>query len=327
MPGEYRAAQRPNPELAEVIAEYLERYTSHNARTSMKARLHSMLRTTQCADPQQMTTRALLAWIRLPGANNTVRGRLSTARAFFTWCKATGLTDHNPCDNLPNITKQYPTTYGKVQHKNPARFLTRDEAFGRLIPACLDGTPAGLRDEIAIRLGLSGMRVHEISTLTVGHVSNLPHINWTGKGNKARSIVAGEALCVAVRAWLTLRTERYAAPALTDPLLLPQMGGKPRRDGSRDMLWDNTDPVAKDLVSTLLTKRAELAGLGHVAPHDLRRTAASILHHATTGDGAHEFDLLDIQRVLGHSDPATTMRSYLEPMDTDVTQRASKILD
>jgi nitroimidazol reductase NimA-like FMN-containing flavoprotein (pyridoxamine 5'-phosphate oxidase superfamily) len=42
-----------------------------------------------------------------------------------------------------------------------------------------------------------------------------------------------------------------------------------------------------------------------------------------TAEGAHHFDLLDIQRVLGHSDPATTMRSHPEPMATDVLDRAT----
>jgi hypothetical protein len=69
--------------------------------------------------------------------------------------------------------------------------------------------------------------------------------------------------------------------------------------------------------------RAKLAGLGHVATHDLRRSAAGILHHATTDDGAHRYDLLDIQKVLGHADPATAMRSYLDPMDTCVIGRAA----
>jgi hypothetical protein len=31
--------------------------------------------------------------------------------------------------------------------------------------------------------------------------------------------------------------------------------------------------------------------------------------------------------VLGHSDPATTMRSYLEPITTDVLDRAAVFLD
>ncbi len=51
-----------------------------------------------------------------------------------------------------------------------------------------------------------------------------------------------------------------------------------------------------------------------------------MLHKATDEQGAHYFDLLDIQKVLGHSDPATTMRSYLEPMHTDVLDRAAQIL-
>ena len=44
-------------------------------------------------------------------------------------------------------------------------------------------------------------------------------------------------------------------------------------------------------------------------------------------DGSHHFDLLDIQKVLGHSDPATTMRSYLDPLDTGVLSRAARVLD
>jgi hypothetical protein len=43
--------------------------------------------------------------------------------------------------------------------------------------------------------------------------------------------------------------------------------------------------------------------------------------------GAHRIDLPDIQRVLGHADPATTMRSYLEPIDTAVIDRAAQHLD
>jgi len=38
-------------------------------------------------------------------------------------------------------------------------------------------------------------------------------------------------------------------------------------------------------------------------------------------------NLLDIQKVLGHADPATTMRSYLDPMDTKVIDRAAGVLD
>jgi integrase len=64
-----------------------------------------------------------------------------------------------------------------------------------------------------------------------------------------------------------------------------------------------------------------------VAPHDLRRTAAGILHREKGPDGAHLFDLLDIQKVLHHADPVTTMKCYLDPMDTEVMERAAVLLD
>ena len=80
-------------------------------------------------------------------------------------------------------------------------------------------------------------------------------------------------------------------------------------------------------IAKLVRLRAEEAGLGHMSPHDLRRTAAGILHRAVSEEGAHYFDLLDIQKVLGHADPATTMRSYLDPMDTGVYERAGSVLD
>jgi integrase len=68
-------------------------------------------------------------------------------------------------------------------------------------------------------------------------------------------------------------------------------------------------------VQQIVAKRAGLAGLGHVAPHDLRRTAAGLLHRSTGPDGSHHFDLLDIQKVLGHSDPVTTMRRAAQILD------------
>jgi integrase len=80
-------------------------------------------------------------------------------------------------------------------------------------------------------------------------------------------------------------------------------------------------------VQKMVATRAEEAGLGHMSPADLRRSAAGILHRAVSDDGAHYFDLLDIQKVLGHANPATTTRSYIDPIDTGVIRRAAQVLD
>jgi integrase len=80
-------------------------------------------------------------------------------------------------------------------------------------------------------------------------------------------------------------------------------------------------------INLFLLYRAGLAELGHVAPHDLRRTCANLLHNARTPDGGHLFDLLDIQQVLDHADPATTQRSYISQLSSPVKSAAGATLD
>lgn len=90
--------------------------------------------------------------------------------------------------------RSYQRTYGKAQAANPGRWLTRDQAFGALVAACQDGTLPGLRDELIVRLGLTGLRCSEIAGITVGAFSQPPQITWTGKRSKPRRAVAGATL-------------------------------------------------------------------------------------------------------------------------------------
>lgn len=257
-------------------------------------------------------------------ANNTVYQRVSQASTFLRWCQREGHIDRNPAEHLrdpDSPLRTFRRTFGKVQAKNPGRWLTHEQAYGQLVAVCQDGTIVGLRDEIILRLGLSGMRLAEIGSLVIRDVERRPLITWTGKGHKPRKATAGERLVDAIDRYLA----EYDDPEPTDPLICRQVAGAARWGGLRRLDW-HQPPQTRTLYG-VITERAQQAGLGHVAPHDLRRTAAGILHRATTDDGAHHFDLLDIQRVLGHSDPATTMKSYLEPMDTAVLDRAAGFLD
>ena len=52
-----------------------------------------------------------------------------------------------------------------------------------------------------------------------------------------------------------------------------------------------------------------------------------MLHRSKGPDGSHRFDLLDIQKVLHRADPVITMKCYLDPMDTEVMDRAVRVLD
>jgi integrase len=250
-------------------------------------------------------------------------------RTFFAWCHRTGIIDADPTTELRDLLKQFPQLYGKVQAKNPGRFLTHDEAFGMLVAKTQDGSLLGLRDEIGIRLGLTGMRLSEIIGLTWNAVRLTtlpPEIHWIGKGRRARHIVPGIALLDALDRWRRLyRDGLQRDPQPTDPILCRVVRGSASHRKPHRIDW--TEPLDGRSYYQMVQVRARSAGLGHVAPHDLRRSAAAILHHAKTKEGGHLFDLLDVQKVLGHADPATTMRSYLDPLDAEVQDRAASFLD
>lgn len=283
-----------------------------------------MQRFTGASRLTDLTEAALITWCTHGNpANNTVYSRSSTARIFFKWCLREGLIDSDPAAQLrdpDSPIRAYRRTYGKVQSKNPGRWLSAQEAYERLIPAADDGTAGGLRNQIVLRLGLSGLRVKEIADLKITNIAQRPILHWTGKGHKPRRISMGAELMATLDDYLS----RYAAALGTLTPDMPLICKHKTGNGALSLNWGK--PVSANRLYQCTVRIAERAGLGHVAPHDLRRSAAGMLHNATDEQGAHYFDLLDIQKVLGHSDPATTMRSYLEPMQTDVLDRAAQIL-
>jgi integrase len=320
------------PAYPALIAEFVRRYNSHKTRREYTTDLTSLFETSHRHHPRQLTESDVLAWASGNGrqlANNSIRSRLSTACVFVRWCVRTGEGDPSLMAALmdrDNPLLRIPRLYGKVQGKYPARWLTHDEAYGRLVTACDDGTELGLRDELVLRLGLGGMRAAEITALTVDDLrltATLPEIAWIGKGNRPRRLVPGKQLLVLLDDYLGRYERAIGRPlAGADPVVCRQKPGS----GGAFVSWGN--PVKQPCsIYRVVRLRAEAAGLGHVTPHDLRRTAAGILHRTRDDGGAHYFDLLDIQKVLGHANPATTMRSYLDPLDTGVIERAAHFLD
>jgi integrase len=275
---------------------------------------------TATGDPNHITPTMVVRWATdNTRANNTVRQRLQVARNFLNWCHRHDHTAKNIATDpaIVRCLRSHPSTYGKQQAANPPNWLDRAEA-DRLIENCQDGTLRGLRDEIIVRFGLLGMRAGEIRKFRIRNLDlRTDKLRWTGKYNKPREATVGPKLREALARYLS----EYVEHDPDDVLLC----ARPNRNSPDDVLqW--REPMAPNTVYYMLQKRTP-QGLGHVAPHDLRRSAAGILHRAKSADGGHKFDLLDIQKVLGHSDPATTMKCYLDPMDTGAIDRAADYLD
>jgi integrase len=183
-----------------------------------------------------------------------------------------------------------------------------------------------MRDELLLRLGLAGTRAQEIIGLRIGDLRlnhTPPHIAWIGKASRSRRIVTGEAMVALFGRYLMAYAEAIGRDLRPDdPVICREKTG----GGAGNLSW--AKPIAQVCsVQRIVARCSRAADLGHLSPHDLRRTAAGILHRSTDEHGAHYFDLLDIQKVLDHAEPATTMRSYLDPMDTGVKERAANFLD
>lgn len=202
--------------------------------------------------------------------------------------------------------------------------MTHEEAYGKLVGTC-DDSDLGRRDEVIVRLGLSGLRVTEIVHLVVGdlQLGSESVIQWIAKKSRPRKVAIGPAFGLLLEDYLDRYVDALGRPLRSsDPVVCRQKTGPVLGNLS----WGNPfkQPCS---IQKIVAARGAAAGLGHISPHDLRRTAAGILHRAASDEGAHYFDLLDIQKVLGHANPATTMRSYIDPLDTGVIRRAAAVLD
>jgi integrase len=300
--------------LNALISDYTRRYA--NPRTAYRVAwyLHDMFDHARKHSPAEISENDVIAWVvHPPAANNHVRQRLSVARTFLRWCARQGTPVPDIEESAAQVRREHPKCYAKAQAPYPARFLTRDQA-DQLIAACRDTTWTGSRDQLIVRLGLYGLRISEIADLTWRNLQ-VDHLTWLGKGRKPRRVTLKRDMVRLLDLW---RNEyaRHTEVTGDTPLLCNNTNQRPPR-----LIWGA--PMQTLSIRMHVTRRADAAGLGHVAPHDLRRTAASMLHNARDDNGGHLFDLLDIQQVLGHSDPATTMRSYLEPISTEVLDKAA----
>jgi site-specific recombinase XerD len=164
------------------------------------------------------------------------------------------------------------------------------EEITALFEVCLaDRSPAGLRDAAMIGVLMGGLRRGEVVALTVRDLNRKTGALTIrqGKGNQDRITYLPEGALRAVLDWLEGRGK--APGALLCPV---DRWGKIKIRHMRDQV-----------VMNVLQKRAEQAEVATFAPHDLRRTFISNLLNTT--------DLLTVQQLVGHADPATTAKYNL----------------
>ena len=246
--------------------------------------------------PAGVNTSAIHAFAYAPGpsgrspAPSTVTVRLAALRSFFDFARRMGIVTVNPVDDVNRPRSRDPVPHG----------LSVDE-LRRLLDAIPD-SPTGRRDRaVVITMLLTGMRRAEVFSLRAGALSGsgdqlIYTVRVKGGRTRRRELPAAVATAIAAaNDWKDL-------PALAE--LEPE-----RR------LFACT-PQA---FYSNLARYAARAGVGHVAPHHLRHTAAKLRRDA--GESIEQ-----VASFLGHRNIATTAR-YLQRLEGETDPGWRRVAD
>jgi len=180
----------------------------------------------------------------------------------------------------------------KGQSLQKGRALDAGEILA-LVTSCQDGSMLGTRDASLLGLAYStGARRSEIVELNLQDIdleSGAVNI-INGKGRKSRRVYLKNGALAAIKDWINIRGEEPGA-------LFYRV-----RKGGHVV----ASRLTSGAVARILERRAEAAKVDVFRPHDMRRTFAGNLLDA----GA---DISSIQKLRGHSSPATTSKYDRRP--------------
>ena len=211
----------------------------------------------------------------------TVRRRLATVKSMFSCLERQGCIVNDPLGRFRSEIK-VGSSLPRIIARSTVRSLLRSP---RKQAASSPVSHARLMQESALleTLFSTGMRVSEVSTLSIGRVDlDRQVISVHGKGNREREI---PIVCVGFQdALLRQIAWRRANGGMAESPLFVSRHGTSLSDQS---------------IRAILRRHAARIGARRVTPHMLRHTVATLLLE----DGV---DLRHIQRLLGHSSITTT---------------------
>lgn len=194
---------------------------------------------------------------------------------------------------------------GARGHREPKGRALEVAEVRALLAACdADRGLAGARDACAIALMfMAGLRRAEACALDLSDIRGDTLLVRAGKGNKDRTLPLHPAAAQRVERWLEHRG-RAAGP------LLYALTRRLNRPTTNRLLAQN--------LWRILPRRARQAQIASFTPHDCRRTFVGELLDRGV-------DIATVQKLAGHTSPATTMRYDRRPYRT--RQKAIGMLD
>lgn len=200
-------------------------------------------------------------------AKRSVARKAAAVRSFLADAARRGHISANPASGVP--TPKRPSSVPKAMPRN---------SLGAALDGLLGEDPVSLRDRALLELIYgTGLRVSEVASLTVGHISGNRFLTVVGKGRKERAVPVGRMAKAALDDYLARGRPALASIDSGGWLFLGVRGA---RLDVRQMRR-----VVRQRVGTF--------------PHALRHSYATHLLE----NGA---DLRSVQELLGHAELATT---------------------
>lgn len=230
----------------------------------------------------------------------TIRHKVAVIKSFFAFLFEEGELDEDPMARI--ATPPNPTL-------ESSRCLSGDQVaafFGQIPKHRL----VGLRDRAIFLLAANcGLRLSELSRLSVGDISEGPEKGWRtiriqGKGERVREVHARPEVWEFVLAYLQRRKESLTEPS---PLFASVLRGRSIRPQASDL---RIPPATIYKRFKRLARKAALPSWA--SPHCLRHYFAAESHQ--NGAPAES-----VRRALGHSSLKTTQR-YLDRMTSGVNE-------
>ena len=200
-------------------------------------------------------------------SKTSVNRKITSIRTFLYWAIDSGYLNQNEIKIVNNL---------KVEKKLP-NVLT-SSYINKLLDGLPESTEKDLRDKAILEIMYSsGLRVSEVSNLTLNSINKNNSIKVLGKGNKERVLPMTKRAYVYIKKYIETSRPKFENEKSKNNLFLGVRGGQLNDREIRR--------IVKLRCGTF--------------PHSIRHTFAT---HLLEG-GA---DLRIVQELLGHNDPSTT---------------------
>lgn len=211
------------------------------------------------------------------GNSNTTRSRkVASLRSFFDYLYSrVNLIEKNPAEALefPKKENRHPTylTLEEAQHLLNTVLENKNEEYRK-------------RDYAIITLFLNcGLRLSELSSISINKIRDDKSLSIIGKGNKERTIFINQACAEAIQEYLEIRPKEV-------------------NDKNALFISKQKNRMSNRAIQHMIDRYLKRAGFDTsiYSTHKLRHTAATLMYkHGNV-------DIRALQEILGHESVATT---------------------